>query len=72
MTPSIKSEFEAAFLDYCNHPKKVETGFDRLLWAAKWAMERCAKEAEKFEPDEKQNETTYASRNIRQLAKELS
>lgn len=68
---NIREEFEKAFDET---PASAWTPKAMALWAAKWAMERCAKEAK-----ESLHPCTSAGRNaqshiigkIRQLAKEL-
>lgn len=66
----IREDFEKAFYDSggWNQVKSRMSDFERLVWAAKWAMERCAKSAEFGLQYGVPHEIPNA---IRQLSKEL-
>ena len=82
---SLREEFEKAFDEVygASDPRVLDVstfkGFFRdgdikiALWAARWAMERCAQESDKIEGDSLDicQHECIASK-LRQLAKELS
>jgi hypothetical protein len=65
---SVRDEFEKAFSErYPNgsKPPFKNHNFTAALWAATWAMERCAKELQK-------GDYNLADVLVRQFSKELS